>query len=146
MDMSTAQKELEKIVQLKTNEGISAVTALAAMLEFYRAYQVEAYHIHPDGDMLLFPYGSYDWDGTGKKFSLNFTRQIADPDDDDEYWQLQLTLYYAPEDIGEVSAYHLWCKDQASVEGWGKTISETEGFVCAAGATLLRCEVALAKT
>lgn len=51
----------------------------------------------PDGDMLLYQWGAYDW-GEGLHFELNITRQFIEQDlqDDDAISQLSLTYRFAP--------------------------------------------------
>ncbi|MBI3561581.1 MAG: hypothetical protein HY080_07700 [Gammaproteobacteria bacterium] len=51
----------------------------------------------PDGDMLLFQWGTYDW-GAGRHFELNITRQFIEQDlqDDDVISQLSLTFRFEP--------------------------------------------------
>jgi hypothetical protein len=51
----------------------------------------------PDGDMLLFQWGTHDW-GHGRHFELNITRQFIEQElqDDDAISQLSLTYKFAP--------------------------------------------------
>lgn len=65
----------------------------------------------PDGDMLLFQWGTFDW-GNGRHFELNITRQFIEESlqDDDAISQLSLTFRFNPtlelEDLSEGSR---WC-------------------------------------
>jgi hypothetical protein len=60
--------------------------------------------------MLLFQWGSYDWnDGS---FSYDITRQfiLDGADDDDAIWQLSLTvLFEATDDTAAAGSGNCWC-------------------------------------
>ncbi len=65
----------------------------------------------PDGDMLLFQWGTYDW-GAGRHFELNITRQFIEEDleGDDAISQLSLTFRFDPTDqLEELGAGNRWC-------------------------------------
>jgi hypothetical protein len=97
-----------------TAEDLDAPSAVAAMLGFYADERVSDVDLETDGDMLLFQWGTFDW-GLGPSFEYGITRQVAidldidyddpgdDLDDDDEdpgegIWQLQLTVYFRPDE------------------------------------------------
>src|SRR5262245_18431850 len=67
------------------------------MCDWYRTNRVDDVSLDSDGDMLLFDWGTYSWNND--RFSYDFTRQlIVDGDsDDDELWQLSLTLLFDAE-------------------------------------------------
>lgn len=75
--------------------------------------------VEPEGDMLLFQYGVYDW-GDGPAFEVDLTRQfIEDERDDDEhvFSQLHLTCYYEVD--GTLSALgkgDRWCRDISELD------------------------------
>jgi hypothetical protein len=66
------------------------------MFSFYRSVQPVGCG-GPNGDMLLFQWGTYDW-GAGRNFELNITRQFVEDDeqDDDAISQLSLTFRFEP--------------------------------------------------
>jgi hypothetical protein len=144
--VKNAKKTLEQIVKSHvTDNKITPGTALASMLAFYNNYKTNIEINNPDDDMLLFQYGTYNWDGNGGKFELDLTRQIIDPDDE-EYHQVKLTLYYKATDIGEIESFNLWSIDRPTVEEWEKAVAGTEGFKRAEKAKPFDYKVALTKT
>ncbi len=144
--VTESKKTLERIVNSTiTDDNITPETALISILDFYRNYKTDTGRENADDDMLLFQYGTYDWDGSGGKFEFNLTRQIADPDDE-EFNQVKLTLYYQPADIGEIESFNLWSIDKPTIDDWQKNIKETEGFKRATKARPFDYKVELTKT
>ena len=144
--MYKAKNILEQIVKShSTSDIINPLTAVASILEFYENYKAAAEIINPDDDMLLFQYGTYDWGGKGRQFELNLTRQIIDANDE-EYYQVKLTLYYKAADIGEIENYNLWSIDTESIKTWEETIVETNGFKRAAKVKPFDFKIELTKT
>jgi hypothetical protein len=78
---------------------------------------------YDDNDMLLFQYGTYDW-GKGKDFEFDITRQFI-RDEEDEPYQLSLTLFFDPIDC---KSYNCWSIDFENLEKWVENIKETEGY------------------
>jgi hypothetical protein len=74
----------------------TARNGLAQMLAFYASVPATGCG-GPDGDMLLFQWGTYDW-GKGRHFELNITRQFIEQglEDDDAISQLSLTYRFTP--------------------------------------------------
>jgi len=65
----------------------------------------------PNGDMLLFQWGTYDW-GNGRCFELNLTRQFSEQSfqDDDAISQLSLTFRFQPTDeLESLKEGNRWC-------------------------------------
>ena len=84
---------------------------LEQMFAFYESVPADGC-AGPDGDMLLFQWGTYDW-GEGRFFEINITRQFIEQgaeEDDDEMSQLSLTYRFEPtrerEALGEGNR---WC-------------------------------------
>ena len=128
--MNKLRNELQNIVENNLINGeLTPEQALNSILDFYNNYgKVEDLEF-PDYDMLLFQYGTYDWDGTGAKFELNFTRQIADPDpEEDEFYQIDITLFYDPEDFDELESFNTWSIDSPSLNNWADKVKNTAGF------------------
>jgi hypothetical protein len=146
IDVTDSKKTLEQIVKSNiTDDNITPETALTSILDFYKNYKTDTGSENGDDDMLLFQYGTYDWDGKGGKFEFNLTRQIADPDDDG-YYQVKLTLYYKSADIGEIESFNLWSIDEPTIEEWTKVIMDTEGFKRATKVKTFDYKVELTKT
>ena len=83
---------------------------LEQMFLFYRSAPAVGC-TRPDGDMLLFQWGTYDW-GEGRHFELNITRQFIEQglQDDDAISQLSLTYKFEPSDEHEaVGDGNHWC-------------------------------------
>ncbi len=146
IDVIESKKILERIVNSNiTGDNITPETALTSIIDFYKNYKTDADSESADDDMLLFQYGIYDWDGSGEKFEFNLTRKIADRDDE-EFYQVKLTLYYKAADIGEIESFNLWSIDKPTIDDWQKTIRDTEGFVRATKARPFDYKVELTKT
>jgi hypothetical protein len=144
--MQKLKNKLKQIVKSHlADNNISPEIAIDAMIEFYGQNKSQTPAETPDNDMLLFQYGSYDWDGKGKKFELDITRQITDPKDD-EFYQISLTLYYKTDDIGDIKSFNLWSIDKSTIADWITTIKSTEGFKQATSATPFHYKVDLNKT
>jgi len=114
--------------KLSKDVSISADLLIETMIDFYVKdkpdYPVDS---EDDEDMLLFQYGTYDWDRTGAKFELDITRQLADPNDE-EFYQICFTLFYRPDDIGQLEAFNSWSIDAPTLEDWKQVIKSSEGY------------------
>jgi hypothetical protein len=79
-----------------TVDGLDAPSAINTMLTFYAESRAEDVVPEPDGDMLLF-----QWAFLKRRpgFEYNITRQLIIPpgDDDEDIWQLSLSLYFPPD-------------------------------------------------
>lgn len=146
-NMKKLKNKLAQIVKTRlANQTITPDIAIDAMMEFYNEHKPPTPdEENPDSDMILFQYGTYDWDGKGAKFELDFTRQIADPDGD-EFFQISLTLYYKPADIGDIKASNRWSINDPTIEDWLTTIKNTEGFKRSAKAIPFKYEVDIQET
>jgi hypothetical protein len=96
---------------------LGALDALNAATDFYLDQRFEDVEVTSDGDALLFQWGTYDW-GKGPSFQYDVTRQTiaGSSAEDDDIWQLSLTLHYAPSaqtaDLGSGDA---WCWTPADI-------------------------------
>lgn len=84
------------------------------MFSFYQSVAAEGCDT-PDGDMLLFQWGTYDW-GAGKHFEINITRQFIEPEDEESaaISQLGLTFRFEPTpERDALGAANRWCGSQA---------------------------------
>jgi hypothetical protein len=114
----------ESLASFKAFSSISGVAlerctpreGLAQMLAFYDEVATVGCG-GPDGDMLMFQWGTYDW-GAGRHFELNVTRQFIEEDaqDDDAISQLSLTYRFEPTtELEEIEPGNLICEgSQAS--------------------------------
>ena len=74
-------------------------TGFALMVDFYRDVRAEGCDVSEQGDMLLFQWGTYDFDG--KIFTCDLTRQfilsgLENEDDDASMSQLSFTFGFTP--------------------------------------------------
>jgi hypothetical protein len=78
-------------------DDLDASSAVNAMLTFYAENRAEDVVAEPDGDMLLFQWASLKR-RPGPGFEYDITRQlIIPPGDEEDIWQLSLTLYFPPD-------------------------------------------------
>lgn len=90
-------------------ESATPREGIGQMLLFFESTEAEGC-VAPDGDMLLYQWGTYDW-GAGRHFELNITRQFieADLQDDDAISQLSLTFRFAPSlSLDGLGAGNIW--------------------------------------
>lgn len=75
-------------------QHLALAQGVSEMLEFFREAGAEGCTL-PDGDMLLFQWGTYD-SGPGPHFEVDITRQFiaADAEGDDAISQLHLTYKF----------------------------------------------------
>jgi hypothetical protein len=105
--------------------------ALLLSVRFFENYDIVGVDRRiPDNDMLLFQYGLYDLrDGKGENFQVNFTRQfyIEDPNND-EFYQLGLTLYFEKQFFENVECFSKWSIDFPAIAEWANYIESTQGY------------------
>ncbi len=118
---------------IPSGERITPEISVEAMTRFYRDHRIVKDLHSPDDDMLLFQYGTYDWDGKGAAFDLDLTRQVPNPEEE-EFFQLRLTLRYRPGDIGDLKSFNLWSINSPSLTEWVSSIKQSEGYVRASNA------------
>jgi hypothetical protein len=129
-------------------DRLDSSTAIAAMVTFYEQHRVDDVDLEELGDMLLFQYGTVDWhDGRGEAFEYNVTRQVVTPltpgqDDDDAFWQLQLTLRYPPtEAMRSLGMNNRWCQHPADAPGFEDYIRGTEAAQQVRGLAPIRVDL-----
>lgn len=88
------EKLEERIKQAGTpTSDLTLPQGIQLMLDFYRDVRTQGCDLDDDGDMLLFQWGTYDWDGTGPTFQCDITRQFikaGSEGDDGQTQHLQL--------------------------------------------------------
>jgi hypothetical protein len=80
------------------------------MCDWYETQRVDDVNLDHDGDMLLFQWGTYSWNGDA--FSYDITRQfiVESAEDDDAIWQLALTvLFDAADETESLGSGGQWC-------------------------------------
>ena len=113
-----------------------------AFLDFYGTVPASGLS-GPDGDMLLFQYGVYDW-GQGPFFQVDLTRQfVVDDDGEDEISQLHCTTYFAATDaLRAIPALTAWCQSPADLPAFRQCIVESDGYRAALGERAARRAIA----
>jgi hypothetical protein len=113
-----------------------------ALLDFYATVPASGLS-GPDGDMLLFQYGVYDW-GQGPFFQLDLTRQfIVNDDGEDEISQLHCTTYFAATDaLRAIPALTAWCGSPADLPAYRQRIVASDGYRAALAARPVRRTIA----
>jgi hypothetical protein len=131
LEISQIEGEFKRIAEQQTPKDLTLTpeNALDLMIEFYHSAHVKGVDSDiPDNDMILFQYGTYDWqDGNGRRFSLDFTRQFI-LETEDEPYQLSLILYYSSDTIGDMESYSRWSIIDPSISDWATEIRSTMGF------------------
>jgi hypothetical protein len=62
----------ERIKQSGTpTADLTLAQGVRLMLDFYRDVRAQGVDLDDDGDMLLFQWGTYDWDGAGRTFQCD---------------------------------------------------------------------------
>jgi hypothetical protein len=92
-------------------EALSAHGAVDAVVDFYLAERIDDVELADDGDGLLFQWGTYDF-GQGPTFTFDLTRQTISTaaEDDDDVWQLRLSLHFAPTaETAALGSGDRWC-------------------------------------
>jgi len=104
-----------------------------AFLDFYGTVPASGLS-GPDGDMLLFQYGVYDW-GQGPFFQVDLTRQfVVDDDGEDEISQLHCTTYFAATDaLRAIPALTAWCQSPAGLPAFRQRVVGSDGYRAALG-------------
>ena len=121
--------------------AVSGADAVELMIGWYETQRVDDVSIH-SGDMLLFQWGTYDW-GNGPSFEYNITRQLIGHDqEDDEIWQLSLTIHAAPtSEAKAVGAGNRWCAGVADLAELREFISRSPATEFIRTATLTSIEL-----
>lgn len=101
--------------------------AVNQFLAFFESHPVKKVMAHKEEDMLLFQYGTYNWDRKGPKFEFNLTRQFEIPNQD-ELLQLGLTLYYPADKLQTIEGFNAWSVDYQDLQSFKTMIETSEGF------------------
>ena len=109
-----AKATLEEHIKLdgtpKSNITLAQDTRI--MLDFDRDIRAQGCDLEDDGDMLLFQWCTYDWDGDGPTFQCDITRQFIKigADGDDGMTQLSFTFHFPPTaELERILSGNKWC-------------------------------------
>ena len=95
-------------------------------INYYNNYSVIKNKKEPDDDMLLFQFGSYDWDGSSEKFEINLTRQFLGKND--EFIQFSYTAKFNPKEFESLGSFSSWSIDEDNIEKWISSIKTQEFY------------------
>jgi hypothetical protein len=115
---------------------------LAQMLAFYELVRADGC-AGPDGDMLLFQWGTYDW-GEGRHFELDLTRQFIEQGLEDDNAISQLSLTYKFEATPEREALgegNRWCHELADLASFRAFVLASPPYAALADSPPVSVEV-----
>jgi hypothetical protein len=143
--MFAAENALQEFQAFLSRRSLAVATlgiaaGSAAMFDFYQDLRPAGCEQVPDGDMLLFQWGTYDW-GEGEHFQLDLTRQLilSDEAEDDDIWQLSLTFLFEPvDDLRAVGAGNEWCHSLRALEQFRARVCASTAFVVCGTRRILR--------
>jgi hypothetical protein len=115
----------------KKNTLITVDDIIKTSVMLFQLYKVKK--VYKKRDLLLFQYGTYDWD-KGLFFEFNITRFCHYLWEDEPYG-LSLTLYFDPI---ECKSYNCWSVDFEDLEKWVANIKETDGYKLVKNAVIAR--------
>ena len=110
--------------QIDSGEIFTADKLIELSLSLFHELKVKGMPFEEDkeSDMLLFQYGKYNWKDE-HFFYFDITRQFIK--EDDEPYQLSMTLYFDPI---ECKSYSCWSTGFENLEKWVENIKESEGY------------------
>ncbi len=114
-------------------EAVTARRAIEVMFEFYAEQRAEDVAIDEDGDMLLYEWGVYSLTGP-ESFQLDITRQFIVVDEDEPY-QLHLTLHFNPTDaLRQLENGNVWCHSPNELPAFKQFVESSAPFEAVADA------------
>jgi hypothetical protein len=130
-----AKAEFEGLLRARRTSlsSLSPRQAFDCMTSFFRDARVQDCDAEMDCDMLLLQWGTYDW-GRGARFEFDVTRQmIPSGGDDDDVWQLHLTVRFEPDDdLRSLGAGNRWCHSVDQLEAFVDFVVGSEPFLSVA--------------
>jgi hypothetical protein len=142
--MFAPEDTLQEFQTFLSHRGLAVATlnvanGSAAVFDFYQDVRPGCAQI-PDGDMLLFQWGTYDW-GQGEHFQLDLTRQLILSHDaeDEDIWQLSLTFLFDPVgDLKALGAGNEWCQSLHALAQFRTRVCGSAAFVACSAHRILR--------
>jgi hypothetical protein len=143
MDYSMKPSDSEDALRRRLGRHGQAITARVAFEEifaFYADERADDVLIEKDGDMLLYEWGVYSFTGP-ESFQVGVTRQFIVTDEDEPY-QLHLTLHFAPTDaLRECGHGNEWCYSPNRLPAFTQFIESSIPFRAVADIEPLRVEL-----
>jgi len=133
-DIESAYRD--EVLNSLNDNSLSTTLMIELSKTLFHTVKVEGLPVDEDSDdMLLFQYGIYDWgDENGEHFSLDITRQLYEPTEDEPY-QISFTLIFDPEQFRGVKNYDCWSMNFADLDSFFAHIITTSGFMLAEAIT-----------
>jgi len=133
--LENIEKEYKQAIQNLLDAGSALdpnnlIKLSSALYSEIKAKKIST-HENAHNDMLLFQYGVYDWGNElGKHFTFDITRQFIDYDeeDDQEMFQLSISLIYQPTIFEQLGSYSSWSSSFKSIDEWIENIKVTKGY------------------
>jgi len=99
------------------------------MFAFYERVRAVDCVDPPERDQLLFQWGTWDL-GAGLRFVLDITRQfMIDMGEDDDIWQLSLTLKFSPSPaLRHLDSGGWWCQDFRNLPDFQSRVASSAVF------------------
>lgn len=121
------QRELKTI--LDNGKKLKADTLIELSIKLHQNVKATGVptRIH-EYDMLLFQYGTYDYDNLGKHFIFDITRQFAKEDPDSLIHQLSLTLIFDPTNFSSLEESNFWSMDFENLDEFAHAIKNTDAY------------------
>ena len=147
LDMATTLQSIEHEYRkaIGERENISAGELIRISTALFNDIKIAGDSEVEMDDMLLFQYGIYDWGNeNGRHFSFDITRQFF-PSNEDEPYQLRLTLIFNPAPFEKIAAYDCWSSEYAQIEDFAAHIRLTDGYRAANEAVAIKYELDFGK-
>lgn len=127
-----AQEVYRKLIEQKFGklEEMKSIEVVDYLIDLFEEVHAEGISNEddPDYDMLLFQYNPEHSSREKSDFyEINMTRQFMDPDNDEPY-QLSLTLIYDIEPFSDKNWYNRWSSDDETVEEFRTAVKNTEAY------------------
>jgi hypothetical protein len=121
-------------------EGVTPRRVLEAMFAFYAEQRAEDVDIDEDGDMLLYEWGVYRFTGP-ESFQIGIVRQFCVIDEDEPY-QLHMTLLFAPPDAyRQLEDGNKWCHSPEELPAFREFVESSAAFKAVADTNPSRVEL-----
>lgn len=113
-------------------------------IDYYQDVKFDAFNEEDDGDMLLFQYGTYNFQEE-RYFQINFTRQFYEVYEDDSHQicQLGVTFFYCPKNFYDIISFNKWSANFSNLTDFHNVIIDSDGFKKALNEILLKKEIAV---
>lgn len=111
-------------------DSLTPATGFELMFRFYAEERFDDGIVEDDGDLLLFQWGCYDWDGTGAKFELDLTRQLAcEGGEDENILQLRLVFRFpADDETRSLGSGNRWCHSPNELTSFRRFVTNSQPF------------------